>query len=557
MEGRASPADLVAHTERRSLRRILGGFDEFVRSSMKCRGQGGDHRQRRRALTTFDPPDGGLIETSGVGQLLLGEPGCHPQLAQAATEPRLQGTSAVGVGSSSRHGAARVGPRITAVEGAHLISVKENIDDTPAGQLLHAIMAGVAEFEINNLGAEALKGMTMKAQLGGTPGQAPIGYVNQGRRIDVGEVRTIAVDPERAPIIQWAFEACATGEWTIGLLTDALREKGLPSLPTLKRPLPKPIERSRVYHLLTNPYYVGIVTFGGVQYEGRHQPLVSRQTFDMVQQVLREHRFGEQQRTYNHYLKGSLYCAICESRLCYMRAKGHGGIYEYYFCLGRQQKRTECRLPFLAVDEVQRAIEAYWQSRRQHLPLDVEDRVRKHLTAELERQRRLAAPELEYARKRVRELADERRRLAEEVVKGRLPGDLSAEQRGRIEQELRDAENILRTEQLVGGRIDTHLSTALSFIDRSWEIYSDGSERIRRLANRVFFERLEVGADRTVTGVLRPPFGTLTSDAIVYWRGEDEESRDEGDLVPAGVLSGQGLRMTELAGERGFEPLIG
>jgi site-specific DNA recombinase len=42
--------------------------------------------------------------------------------------------------------------------GAQLISVKENIDDTPGGQLLHAIMAGIAEFYSKNLAAEALKG---------------------------------------------------------------------------------------------------------------------------------------------------------------------------------------------------------------------------------------------------------------------------------------------------------------------------------------------------------------------------------------------------------------
>lgn len=42
--------------------------------------------------------------------------------------------------------------------GAQLISVKENIDETPAGELLHAIMAGIAEFYSRNLGTEAVKG---------------------------------------------------------------------------------------------------------------------------------------------------------------------------------------------------------------------------------------------------------------------------------------------------------------------------------------------------------------------------------------------------------------
>src|SRR6266702_3877683 len=86
--------------------------------------------------------------------------------------------------------------------GAQLVSVKENIDETPAGQLLHAIMAGSAEFYSKNLATEALKGMTQKAKVGGTPGRAPIGYLNTRRRIDGREVRTVVVDPERASLVQ-------------------------------------------------------------------------------------------------------------------------------------------------------------------------------------------------------------------------------------------------------------------------------------------------------------------------------------------------------------------
>src|SRR5439155_11179049 len=62
--------------------------------------------------------------------------------------------------------------------GTQLVSVKENIDETPAGQLLHAIMAGIAEFYSRNLATEAIKGMTQKAKVGGTPGWAPLGYLN-------------------------------------------------------------------------------------------------------------------------------------------------------------------------------------------------------------------------------------------------------------------------------------------------------------------------------------------------------------------------------------------
>ena len=62
--------------------------------------------------------------------------------------------------------------------GARLVSVKENIDDTPTGSLIHGIMATIAEYYSQNLAVEALKGMTQKAKIGGTPGRAPIGYLN-------------------------------------------------------------------------------------------------------------------------------------------------------------------------------------------------------------------------------------------------------------------------------------------------------------------------------------------------------------------------------------------
>ena len=47
--------------------------------------------------------------------------------------------------------------------GARLVSVSENIDETPSGKLLHGIMATMAEFYSSNLATEASKGMHQKA----------------------------------------------------------------------------------------------------------------------------------------------------------------------------------------------------------------------------------------------------------------------------------------------------------------------------------------------------------------------------------------------------------
>jgi DNA invertase Pin-like site-specific DNA recombinase len=54
-------------------------------------------------------------------------------------------------------------------------------------------MAGIAEFYSRNLAAEAIKGMSQKAKVGGTFGRAPIGYLNTRRRVDGREVRVVIV----------------------------------------------------------------------------------------------------------------------------------------------------------------------------------------------------------------------------------------------------------------------------------------------------------------------------------------------------------------------------
>jgi site-specific DNA recombinase len=105
--------------------------------------------------------------------------------------------------------------------GVELISVTENIDDTPFGRFMHAISAANAEFYSANLAAEAKKGLIQKAKAGGTPTRAPIGYLNVRKLIDGREVRTVEIDPDRAPHVRWAFAAYGSGAYTLDTLQAA------------------------------------------------------------------------------------------------------------------------------------------------------------------------------------------------------------------------------------------------------------------------------------------------------------------------------------------------
>ena len=198
---------------------------------------------------------------------------------------------------------------------ATLVSATENIDETPSGKLMHTILRGMNEFYSDNLALEVIKGSTQKAKSGGTIGRAPLGYLNV-RRVENGrESRTVEVDPVRGPLMKWAFEAYATGDWTLRPLLDELTKRGLRSQGTRKNP-EKPLEVSHLHKLLRHPYYKGIVRYRGVEYPGRHELLVDEATWQRVQELLAsKNQSGEKHRIHHHYLKGSLYCGGCGSRM--------------------------------------------------------------------------------------------------------------------------------------------------------------------------------------------------------------------------------------------------
>ena len=274
--------------------------------------------------------------------------------------------------------------------GVRLISVTENIDETPSGVLLHGIMSSIAEFYSRNLANEVIKGSTQKAKSGGTVGKAPTGYLNVRKTESGREIRTVEIDPERGPLMRWAFEQYATGEWTLRGLLETATEKGLTSTGGPRTPS-KPLSLSNFNRLLKTPYYMGVVSYRGVDYPGNHEPLISRDTYERVQAVLEAHgRSGEKQRIHHHYLKGSVFCGQCGSRLSIMITKNRWGtVYPYLYCLGRQQKRTNCKQRVVLIEQVEQAIVDHYATIQ--LTLEQREEVEAFIFVELDEKRSAAA----------------------------------------------------------------------------------------------------------------------------------------------------------------------
>ena len=395
--------------------------------------------------------------------------------------------------------------------GVRLVSTSENIDQTPGGMLLHGIMSSIAEFYSRNLANEVIKGMGEKARNGGTLGKAPLGYLNVRARDENGrEVRTIALDEERAPLIRLAFTEYATGQWTTKRLAAHLHDRGLTTVPTARKPA-KAVSGAQLHRMLRHPYYKGTISFQGVEYPGAHDPLVDEETWSQVQAVLDSHRFGERERRHNHHLKTTVYCGLCGARLLVQNTRNSkGDLYPYFIC-ARRQRTHDCAFRAVLIDVVEERMSDLYRT----IQLSSQDRqlVEQYVREELRHLERDKDRTIRSLTTRRTNIEDKRRRLMHAHYEGAVPLDLLKEEQAKLTSELDHIERQLAAYQADITEVRQRLTQALDLLEDCHRLYQAAPPHLKKLLNQVFFERILVNPAVDEEGrVILPSTGDGTSD---------------------------------------------
>ena len=374
--------------------------------------------------------------------------------------------------------------------GVRLVSTSENIDQTPGGMLLHGIMSSIAEFYSRNLANEVIKGMGEKARNGGTLGKAPLGYLNVRARDENGrEIRTIALDEERAPLIRLAFTEYATGQWTTKRLAAHLHDRGLTTVPTARKPA-KAVSGAQLHRMLRHPYYKGTISFQGVEYPGAHEPLVDEETWSQVQAVLDSHRFGERERQHNHHLKTTVYCGLCGARLLVQNTRNSkGDLYPYFIC-ARRQRTHDCAFRAVLIDVVEERMSALYRT----IQLGRQDRqlVEQYVREELRHLERDKDRTIRSLTTRRTNIEDKRRRLMHAHYEGAVPLELLREEQTQLTSELDHIERQLAAYQADITEVRQRLTQALDLLEDCHRLYTAAPAHLKKLLNQVFFERVLV-----------------------------------------------------------------
>lgn len=210
--------------------------------------------------------------------------------------------------------------------------------NTPDDKSWMSMVFMMSKKESDDKGVNVKRGMNTKAQLGWMPSSSTLGYKNTPDRNKGFKI--IIKDEERFDLVKRLFTEIVKGKQPISVYREASE------VWKLTNQYGKIFSRSTFYNIITKPFYYGEYEYpkgSGVWIKGIHEPMITREEFDVVQRALG--KFGKPvQHTHTFDLTGIFRCEVCGSAITASKKIKHylgtGRIvtYIYYHCTKKNTK---------------------------------------------------------------------------------------------------------------------------------------------------------------------------------------------------------------------------
>jgi len=222
-------------------------------------------------------------------------------------------------------------------------------DSTPQGKFMLSIAFSQSKYYVDNLSENIKRGHRNKLKDGIWPRNAPLGYLND----KVNKV--IIPDIERSPYIVKAFEAYASGKYTLRQIRELVTELGFRSQKE------QVLSISNIHDILRNPIFCGLLRYGGEIYEGKHKPIITKKLFDSVQEVMSRKSKPKGKGLKEYLYRGFFRCGECGCFITTETQKGHN----YLRCTKR---KTPCEQKYVREELITSQIKE--EIKKVSLPLD-------------------------------------------------------------------------------------------------------------------------------------------------------------------------------------------
>ncbi len=197
-------------------------------------------------------------------------------------------------------------------------------DNTSQGKFMLNIIFGQSKYYVDNLSENVKRGIRQKLRRGEYPSFAPPGYLNNYK------TRKIDVDPVTAPKVKSLFEMYATGRYAFEHLIPYASSMGI-----LSRRTGRALSVCGIQSILQNPFYYGFIRYNGEYYEGIHTPLIDKDLYARVQEVIKQRGRRPRKIVSKKPFTGLIKCEICGAMVTAEVQKGH----TYYRCT---KKKGHC-----------------------------------------------------------------------------------------------------------------------------------------------------------------------------------------------------------------------
>jgi DNA invertase Pin-like site-specific DNA recombinase len=202
--------------------------------------------------------------------------------------------------------------------------------------LMIAVELGMANQYVRDLSVNIRRGIREKIRRGIYFAKAPLGYFNEPK------LRTTEPHPQNFKVVKRILEHFATGEVSLTAMQKELAVAGI-----IGERSKKPLVLGSIVQMLRNPFYYGVFAHKGEIHQGVHVPMISKKTYDEIQQALvkvgktRHKRAEDKGLSFLDFAT----CGSCGYRITGERHKKNGRLFRYYRCTHKnKQQRCDDRV---------------------------------------------------------------------------------------------------------------------------------------------------------------------------------------------------------------------
>lgn len=223
--------------------------------------------------------------------------------------------------------------------------------------LLMNVEFGMANQFIRDLSVNSKRGLRTKVEKGWAPLRAPLGYLND--RL----TRTIIKDPERFDLVRKMWDLILVKNYSAWRISKIVAIDWKLTTPQRRKIGGKPITKSSIYRILTNPFYYGWFLYNGTLHEGNHEPMITKSQFWQVQALLRE-KGRPRPKTHEFAFTGLVRCGECGSMITAEEStrvnKTNSNVrhYTYYRCT-KKNEEIKCSQSYIKLEDLEKYIDDY------------------------------------------------------------------------------------------------------------------------------------------------------------------------------------------------------